>query len=94
MSIKGWCFSEETGNSHQCKTNMHSNQGWKFQDRFFQSDSYSKIENVFINSQKSGTLVIRIGKNKKYFHVCNYLKDSDEGYGAELTKGKTMSIGK
>ena len=38
--------------------------------------------------------MIRIGKNKKYFHVCNYPKLGDEGYGAELTKGKTMSIAK
>ena len=45
---------------------------------------YSKI-------LKSGTLVIRIGSSKKYFHVCNYPKLCEEGYGVELTKGKTMA---
>ena len=54
----------------------------------------STYKYVFKNSQKSGMLVIRIGKNKKYFHVCNYPKLADEGYGAELTKGKTMRIAK
>ena len=42
--------------------------------------------------------MIRIGTNRKYFHVCHVGKltnlDYHEGYGVELTKGKTIGVSK
>ena len=63
----------------------------KISGRIFKVINFIRKLSMYSKILKSGTLVIRIGSSKKYFHVCNYPKLGEEGYGVELTKGKTMA---